>query len=124
MCRTQSFSRKSPLPGRPLSRRSRLAGKEARKPCIALRDAFAGKPAPTTGGRTPTSVVAGLPANRPASPASLSETPSLASQRLHKPAPTSASRRRAAGWPGSGCSRPARCGSARRCRQWSSPCRW
>ncbi|MGR4041899.1 hypothetical protein FW796_21070 [Pseudomonas sp. 910_21] len=27
--------------------RSRLAGEEARKPCIALEDAFAGKPAPT-----------------------------------------------------------------------------
>ncbi|PYC41345.1 hypothetical protein DMX08_06205 [Pseudomonas protegens] len=27
--------------------RSRLAGEEARKPCIALKDLFAGKPAPT-----------------------------------------------------------------------------
>ncbi|RLO24019.1 hypothetical protein EAG75_08595 [Pseudomonas protegens] len=34
--------------GPPLrSRRSRLAGEEARQPCIAAADAFAGKPAPT-----------------------------------------------------------------------------
>ncbi|PYY82276.1 hypothetical protein DNK59_22465 [Pseudomonas sp. TKO26] len=32
-------------------RRSRLAGEEARKTCVALADAFAGKPAPTEGGR-------------------------------------------------------------------------
>ncbi|POA85872.1 hypothetical protein C1883_21360 [Pseudomonas protegens] len=29
------------------SRRSRLAGEEARQPCIAAADAFAGEPAPT-----------------------------------------------------------------------------
>ncbi|RXU65477.1 hypothetical protein CW358_14740 [Pseudomonas protegens] len=36
--------------------RSRLAGKGARKPCIAQADAIAGKPAPTAGGaQCPTS---------------------------------------------------------------------
>ncbi|PNV96799.1 hypothetical protein FEF10_29890 [Pseudomonas protegens] len=32
--------------------RSRLAGEGARKPCTALKDAFAGKPAPTAGAIT------------------------------------------------------------------------
>ncbi|NAN53389.1 hypothetical protein EX349_19500 [Pseudomonas protegens] len=44
----------SPQPRQPcagyrgISCRSRLAGEEALKPCLALADAFAGKPAPAT----------------------------------------------------------------------------
>ncbi|PYY84877.1 hypothetical protein DNK59_16710 [Pseudomonas sp. TKO26] len=38
------------VPGKPgTHRRSRLAGEQGRKPCIALADAFAGKPVPTAG---------------------------------------------------------------------------
>ncbi|PYY89583.1 hypothetical protein DNK59_05675 [Pseudomonas sp. TKO26] len=37
-------------PNRTSHRRSWLAGEQALKPCLALRDAFAGKPAPTAGG--------------------------------------------------------------------------
>ncbi|MGR4041887.1 hypothetical protein FW796_21010 [Pseudomonas sp. 910_21] len=61
--------------------RSRLAGEEAHKPCIALEDTFAGKPAPTRQ-TDEFHVGAGLPAKRPTSPASPSRTPSLASQLL------------------------------------------
>nr|BFD38996.1 hypothetical protein FFPRI1PSEUD_04950 [Pseudomonas sp. FFPRI_1] len=82
---------KSPLPSRPLSRRSRLAGEEARKPCVALGGAFAGKPAPTQASsysKPPhtffrRSRLAGEEARKPAS---LSGAPSLASQLLQQAA--------------------------------------
>ncbi|TMM67236.1 hypothetical protein FEF10_07245 [Pseudomonas protegens] len=51
------------------ARRSRLAGKEARKACAWRGMAFAGKPAPTGRRVHHGSVGAGLPAKRPARPA-------------------------------------------------------